>query len=312
MPTFLANFDFDDRLAGRTGGSRMPPPRRNPPPESHLFRLLTSDPVRVLVASLARGVSAAAEGPLAKAAFEPANPHRETEFEPWGWCSLADRLAGRFGAAASVVAAAERVNHRRFAAELTGGEWTRDVDAVLRRAAAGERLMMKSAQGGFGRGLRRILGPETDANLAGWVRRRCRHGGLLVEPLVPAESEYATHFDVGESGVARLGQTELTATEHGQFESSVAEPGFTADVPESVAAAAEAVRGSGYRCPLSIDSARLPGGGWRAVQDVNARWTVGRVALLASRRLGCRVEVRNDAGRWSVRTPEGDFPVAGR
>ena len=308
VPTYLANFDFDDRLAGRTGGSRMPPPLERPPSQAHLFRLLEDGLVTVVVPSLVEPSRVERDGPLAAAEFV-ADVGRE-RFEPWGWDLLAGRIGGGEPSDGHLIKAAERVNHRRFAARFGDGEWTDDAAAVLRRAAAGERIMMKSAHGSSGRGLRRVLGPESDVNLVNWVRRRCRRGGLVVEPLVPPVAEFATHFDVGDAVVV-LGTTRLEANEHGQFVMSVADPDAGFEVPKVVREAGDAARSAGYRGPLSIDSAVLPGGSLRAVQDVNARWTVGRVALLASRRIGGRVAVRNDAGRWSVRTPDGDFRLPG-
>lgn len=299
MTTYLANLDFDDRLAGKGGGAQ---PRPGPPDgNAVLWRIIAQTGDTILVPGLREPVDLSECGPLAAVHLRSPRMSGEPDFVPWGYDELARRLAGN-RLPQSVVAATRLLNDRQFAWSLEampGSFWTSDVDRILDLAAAGMRVILKPRHGGFGRGLRRVLGPESDANLVGWVRARCREGGVVIEPLIERfEVQWGSHWEMNRlsDGSVRcdfLGQTALECDEHGQFVGSVWESegvfqGQMKRLPDPILE-------SGYKGPISIDGCRCLVGGELFVgqlRDVNARWSVGRLVWQAGQTLGRSVAVR--------------------
>lgn len=294
MTRYLANLDFDSRLAGKAGGAQ---PRPGPPDENAvLLRLIAQAGDEVLVPGLPEAFDAPAVGPLAELHFRPPNMNGEADFTPWGVDVLAQRLScSRITDEQLEIVAL--LNDRRFAWELSplpsdtfavpDAFFTVDPDEILQLANKGKRLMLKPRHGGFGRGLRRILGPESDDNLKGWVAARCREGGLVVEPLLDQiAEEWGTHWDIdADAHAIWRGQTALTCDEHGQFSASCFSS-KESNFQQKKACLSDEISGSGYVGPLTVDECLV----WYGKQlchvgyrDINARWSVGRLILDAAR-----------------------------
>ena len=109
---------------------------------------------------------------------------------------------------------------------------------------------------------------------------------VTAEPRERGESEISAHFTVGEAGVTFDGLCRLWSTPTGGFHrvDPLADPApaLLTSLPVWTAVA-EAARARGYRGFLGVDAATRDGLVVRPVRDVNARWTMGRVALANGR-----------------------------
>ena len=126
-----------------------------------------------------------------------------------------------------------------------------------------------------------------------WARRRLeRSESLFLEPWVEANAEFGCQFTVPPSGPPRFeGVTGLLTDAQGVYRGSrllqpadEASSGFPdRSVLEVVERAVRRIQESGYFGPLGIDVMRYRTAGgeirWRPLQDINARLTMGRVAL---------------------------------
>lgn len=192
------------------------------------------------------------------------------------------------------------------------------VGAVAESAAAwtspaeAHRVILKAAFGMSGRERIALRGDEVlTPSVHGWINRRVEQSGAVyLEPWLDRVAEFSTHWDIGPSSTSAervqfVGRTQLLNTPHGQYVGSrvgaVADPLASDEIDpllstiESTAKqAAHAVAELGYTGPLGIDAMiyRDPAGQLcaRPIQDINARWSMGRVALALRRRLsptGC-------------------------
>jgi hypothetical protein len=162
-------------------------------------------------------------------------------------------------------------------------------------------------------------GLQFDDSQVSWIRRRVGAGGrLFFEPRVEPLCELSTHWNLVNPEVGRgteagrlvepelIGTTQLLVDRSGQYVGSIPLEHFAIDKPllgcselslsremfdqilgdaKSVTAAASSL---GYHGPISVDSMvyRGPDGEplLRPIQDVNARFTMGRLALEWCRR----------------------------
>ena len=286
MPTLhVANFDFDDRLARPERGD-LPASLRG-----------INERLRPLLEPLLKS------GDAAVVAGESVERGRFDRAVPWGvephvlhWLGTLG-LAGGFPDPAVVRA----VNGRRFQWECettlgvrpAGARWCGTAEEFADAAASlsdanPSGWVAKAEFGGSGRGVRFGAGEPTDA-VVRWVAAGCRRGGgFLVEPRLWTAAEAGVHFTVWPDGRVRHdGVTGLTSHPDGRFRRS--EPlasGEQGDWGDAVTAGERVARlaaDRGYHGPLSVDAARLTDGTLRPVQDVNARRTMGRVALETGR-----------------------------
>lgn len=181
--------------------------------------------------------------------------------------------------------------------------------ALPRLLASNERWVVKAL---FSMSAReRILGrgPATAAEM-NWIRRRIlAQGVVFLEPWVERIEEIGMQFDVPATGSPRLmGVTPMRVDERGQYAGSMFSQDHSRDHPQDhsedqpgnssdsqwdhhewAAAitvglrAAEILQSQGYFGPLGIDamSYRDSTGARqiRPLQDINARWTMGRLSL---------------------------------
>lgn len=226
---------------------------------------------------------------------------------PWGWSGSVATWASKHGCqhASPDLATVAQANSREFSSALET-EWnvgltdartirTRtDLDRVLSDAA-------KLPAGGvikanFGMSAReRILvrGATPRAQDVEWARRRIDRGDpLFFEPWVEAIAEFGCQFSVPVTGKPSLeGVTGLLTDPLGTYRGSrLAEKSgrlsgelLDANALAVVERAAERIQQLGYFGPLGIDAMqyRTAEGEirWRPLQDINARMTMGRVAL---------------------------------
>jgi hypothetical protein len=226
-----------------------------------------------------------------------------SEIVPWGWTEQVRRLAKRL----RIVPQApdqERVweaNSRVMAGEIAAtlgcpisGEGLArspgEFETLLRRAAEWPQgWIIKANYGQAGRGQLRGRGAALTTQQAARVANMLkRQNAVNVEPFLVRRAEYGVQWDVPREGPpALLGVTQLLTDERGQYLGSriLADE----DLPSGIEAvidvhrqAARQLQTAGYFGPLGIDAMlyESPQGlRWRALQDVNARWTMGRLAL---------------------------------
>ncbi len=154
---------------------------------------------------------------------------------------------------------------------------------------AGQRWVVKAEFGAAGRN--RVLGhgPLT-APQQRWIEERLRGGGLVfLEPWLEPLDEVGSQWDVARDGQPELlGLTRLITDRSGNYLGS--EFGLDDAVIDSWSDAIECARRAaldlqqrGYFGPLGVDAMRYRDASGeihvRPLQDINARWTMGRLAL---------------------------------
>lgn len=230
-------------------------------------------------------------------------PSADQRLVPWGWTSDLQGLclSTQSGSVPSMNSI-RTANSRRWsaareadwkvglpfaAAANTLDEATAAIDDILKWSP---RWVIKAEFGMSGR--ERILGagPLTDQHRRWITRRLAADGVVFVEPWVDAVREAGLQFDVPQEGPCRfLGIAEMLPSARGQYTGTLfAAPQETnpCDWSPAIAVAMRAVeelQTFGYFGPVGIDAMwyRSPDGrrACRPLQDINARWTMGRLAL---------------------------------
>lgn len=232
---------------------------------------------------------------------------KKWELVPWGWTEGAISLAERskLGVDGPPIAAVRAANSRRFSAGLEA-EWdvglpeagpvasVEQLAERLRGLADDAAWVVKAEYGMSAR--ERILGrgKELTQASAHWVTRRlARDHVVFYEPWVDREEEAGIQIDIPKAGSPQLvGVTGLLNDERGSYLGSRFHPDealvsrFAPAVDLALAAAVRA-QALGYFGPFGVDAMRYRSAGGalrlRGLQDVNARWTMGRVSLGARR-----------------------------
>ena len=232
---------------------------------------------------------------------------RGVECVPWGWSSEVRTFMKRVGGIgqgpsddavrfANSRATSERLE-REWGVGLSGAsrlDSLEGLDEAIRNLADERRRWVVKAE--FGMSAReRMIGQgapvESDKN---WVRRRLvSHSAVFFEPWVDRIEEAGIQMEVPVDGPPRLiGLTPMRVDVRGQYEGSWfaysdARFQFDSDIwrgaVEIALRAATELQSHGYFGPLGIDAMlyrdeqgtpRI-----RPLQDINARWTMGRLSL---------------------------------
>jgi hypothetical protein len=224
------------------------------------------------------------------------------EIIPWGWNQDVVRWAETHQLPitppqVSVVATA---NSRGFSTEfetrlgvgLAGQATCASFSEVRQAIHHFDRWLIKGQFAASGR--ERIAGRDwrLSNEQAAWIERRlAADGQVFAEPLVKIVSEAGMQWDVPrdhDRPPTLVGVTGLISDERGQYVASVFESGDRIanewrDAVETTRIVAADLQQRGYHGPLGIDSARyIDVGGavrLRPLQDINARWTMGRLSL---------------------------------
>ncbi|MCA9053206.1 MAG: hypothetical protein KDA75_05180 [Planctomycetaceae bacterium] len=227
---------------------------------------------------------------------------------PWGWTRQLLSHCQHLGLAIPEhppVDVVQRVNSRRFSIALedrfdsspSGVRWIESMDQfrdhlkqLVAQISDEARWVLKanlsnsSRERLIGRG--HHLSPRDHT----WIESRLeRDGGLALEPWLDVIAEAGVQFDIAPSGnVELLGVTPQVTDPAGHYRGSLfTTPGNVVDEwrdeVDGALAAAEAVAAEGYFGPLGIDLCRYRNVHGvvrsRPLQDINARWTMGRLSL---------------------------------
>ena len=148
--------------------------------------------------------------------------------------------------------------------------------------------ILKSEFGGAGRESRRGQGPLT-SDIARWAAKRfARQLAIVVEPRLDGIAEAGVQFQIDRLGdVEYLGITECIARPNGVFVASrlltTDEEAIWRDAVMIGECFARRIAETGYHGPLGIDAMRFRDKNGiehlRPIQDINARYTMGRLAL---------------------------------
>ena len=221
---------------------------------------------------------------------------------PWGWTHEIRRWVPRgVRIDAPPQDAVRSANSRRFSMALEH-EWgvgllgacllcqEADVaDALKQLTAHADRWVMKAE---FGMSARERLlgrGRNLDASAWTWLRKRLACGSVALEPWVERLDEVGVQFDIPSRGDPRLvGITPLLTDPTGVYRGSRfgADPFLQREWAEAIGVcrrAAVRLQESGYFGPAGFDAMRYRAADGsihvRPLQDINARWTMGRLAL---------------------------------
>ncbi|MBW3543254.1 MAG: hypothetical protein KY476_23615 [Planctomycetes bacterium] len=268
-----------------------------------------------------------------------ASSAREVVCCPWGWTPAVRRRAAEHGWTfhAPTDAAVRRANSRRFSFAIEQETATappgacavhsiEDLAGALRTLPADvDRWLLKAEFGASARERFLGRGREPTADCVGWLRRRLNRDRVaFFEPWLEIVTEAGIQFTIpNESGAEPVleGVTPLLTDSGGRYIGSrfhasadppwppLSKGGNGCAWEHAVAMGVEVcrrLRELGYFGPVGIDAARYRDGEGnlrlRPVQDVNARWTMGRLGLGLRRLLAAR-----ECGSWlHVRPRLGD------
>ena len=235
---------------------------------------------------------------------------------PWGWTKKSQLFAVRHGVADGLlpeVAAIRQANSRSFNAQfdVVVGDNSEDqpfgikfgcvchsMDNVLNairqlRSKGFDRWVAKPQISHAGRNRLLVTGETLNSQQNGWLRKRL-DDGVYVEPWVELLREYSVQFDVprSESGSNPaspkfLGMTELLNDHVGRYAGNLllaaSEHPDVAAMVEHGLLVCEAAQRVGYFGPIGIDGFQFADQqgnvGFRVCNDINARFTMGRLAL---------------------------------
>ncbi|MEK6259658.1 MAG: hypothetical protein AABP62_13655 [Planctomycetota bacterium] len=233
---------------------------------------------------------------------------RGVECIPWGWTDDVRRLCDKHVWVRNDPPheAVRAANSRRFSAALErewlcgldfAGEATslQEIDRLIAFHDPESRWVVKAEFGMSGR--ERILGcgPPTEVNRNWIAKRLASHGVVFFEPWVERFDEVGIQIDIPREGEPQLiGVAPMNVDVRGQYagsslmrheESTWATSRFTQlkTATEVAVRAAKRLQELGYFGPLGIDAMHYAAAdgplGLRSLQDINARWTMGRLSL---------------------------------
>lgn len=315
---FLGNYDFEHQLAGEVyampGGST---PTINAMFASCWIGLAEDGDLISLPGRLSPDFNFyLREAGLPCVEFSPGWPNQsqaaEIELVPWGWSSEVKEIAARkgFEIDAPEASAVQTVNSRRFSfaceqeweLALPGSQQVHDLDEL--QSAIKELLQHPECQGhgwvvkaDYSMSAReRMLGQgkEITETVRSWAEKRfTMQQPLFLEPWVNRQDEAGLQFFIPREGAPQwIGLAPLVCDARGKYRGS--RISVDAQTEEEWQPAievghrvAERVQQTGYFGPLGIDAMCYADAQgtlkWRPIQDVNARYTMGRLALGFSR-----------------------------
>lgn len=243
------------------------------------------------------------------------------EIVPWGWSGSIVKEWGAAEGAGPPLEVVRWANSREFSCELEaqlgvslpGAGVVRSMEELQQRLRQINRPWILKAN--FGMSGREQLRGSGELTLpqVGWCKNRLKRDGLVVfEPRLEVVREVGLQFEIERSGEVRLlGGCELLVDQRGEYLGSgcgqfdLSTEGWLkgASLAEL---ACERLASKGYFGPVGIDQMeyRVQGGGTaiRAIQDINARWTMGRLALEWGKRFPERHRLRWRHGSFGERS----------
>ncbi|QDT99668.1 hypothetical protein [Gimesia aquarii] len=325
---FLGNFDFEHQLAnevyGTSGGAA---PVLNASLASCWVSLAEDGDLISIPGKISAEFTTQLEyAGLPRVEFTNQWPSQadaaSLQLVPWGWSSEMLQIAKSKGLQANAppTAAVQTVNARTFSFQceqewdllLAGSQQLENLEelesavcALQNHQASQEASWVVKAN--FSMSARERIqgqGGQLTDQMRGWARKRFAQGQtLFLEPWVNRKAEAGLQFEIPSQGAPQfVGVALLRSDTHGQYrgsqitvdEQTLEEWQPAIEVGQRVARRAQQ---AGYFGPLGIDAMcywdEKGKRQWRPIQDVNARHTMGRLALGFSRFLES-----NQAASW--------------
>jgi len=333
---FLGNFDFEYSLSSENSRQPTGPVQRMNEELASVWVAVADDGDFIWTpAAVEEGFfdELASQGlPVLQAVTELRQIDRTIDVCPWGWTDewrcRADEHNWRFAAPQQSVI--REVNSRRFSADLerswgtgiTGAAVIRSIDelppAIGRIPTGTDRWVVKAEFGMSARERMLHSGRVPDESVLNWVRKHLRADGIvLLEPWVEPVEEAGLQYTVPWSGMPVFeGVVPLLCDSSGVYRGSQ----FSLDVEaelrwmpaiETGMRVARLLKQRGYFGPLGIDAMRYRDTEGaeriRPLQDINARHTMGRLALGLRRLLK-----PGQYASWLYARPPADSPDAPR
>lgn len=219
---------------------------------------------------------------------------------PWGWTAGWQEFAQQHCCESNLpgLNGVRRWNSREFQWEvcteygclLDGEGCFHDAVAVVEHLekSNGQRFVIKANFGFAGRGQRRVATTLTEADHRWLTNTLHRTGAVTVEPWLKNVCELGGQWEISQQGEVQLiGLTHLLSTSQGAYAGTCTRlPQLAQEFASAVVSAQrnviELLRDEGYAGPVGIDAMLHEYAGeirLRPVQDVNVRWTMGRLAL---------------------------------
>ncbi len=229
------------------------------------------------------------------------NVETAVELVPWGWTDelLLTARVKNWQHPAIDPTVVKWANSRRTSSDmetawnvgLPGAKSCRTLDEIastINALPAPQRWVVKAEFGMSGRERQVGQGPLTTPAINWIARRMAADGVVFFEPWVERVDEVGILFDVFSNGEPQLvGVAPMLIAPGGHYRGSWFAPPanpspWWTDAVDVATRAARELQARGYIGPLGIDAMhyRLPDGtiGVRPLQDINARWTMGRLA----------------------------------
>ena len=226
-------------------------------------------------------------------------------FTPWGWTPTAVEVGEKAGASVRPVPfeVVRRVNSKLWShalevelgVALEGAATAATLEELSEAAAracpgAGDKWVVKSPFGFAAR--ERVLGrgPRVEGPQAVWAARRLARGETLIfQPWLEVVREYGVCVEVRRDGSHRVQgfsdlQTNGAGTGVGYVLGRPPEPRRAAELERIAAAVCARLHAEGYCGPAGLDAVEHAGG-LHPLLEVNARYTMGFVALAVERAL---------------------------
>lgn len=302
------NADFETELAAPAGHYRRTPPsvqlnRRLAP---HLLRLARPGDALLVEGPWPEQLQAEAKSRGVEL-VSPESPGRQggRVFTPWGWTPSAVAAGAGAGAVVRPVALeiVKRVNSKLWShalevelgITLPGAALSSTVEelrgAIARACPApGDKWVIKSPYGFAAR--ERVLGrgPVLEAAQGRWCERRFARGETLIfQPWLAVVREYGVVAEIADDGAFTVHgvsdlQTNGAGTGTGYVLGRPPAPERLRELGRVAALACERLFAEGYAGPVGVDALEHAGG-LHPLLEINARYTMGFVALAAEREL---------------------------
>jgi hypothetical protein len=309
------NADFETELAASAEGAYRRPSsylalnRRLAP---HLLRLAgAGDALLVEEPPSESFISEAARRGVELLTLDSARRQADRIFTPWGWTPGVVALGGRVGARVAPVAVetVRRVNSKLWSHALeqelgigmpgacAAGSFAELADALARACPrADDKWVIKSPFGFAAR--ERVLGrgARLEGAQATWVRRRFAAGETLIfQPWLDRVREYGVTLEIAPGGEINLHgisdlQTNGAGTGTGYLLGRKIDSARRAELETIARVVGARLFREGYTGPAGMDALEHAGG-LHPLLEINARYTMGFVALAVERELQPRTPI---------------------
>lgn len=300
---FLGNFEFEYQLAGL---KQTPPPLKRITQElTYCWLGLARQKDRLLIDSLPEEdfsehlKSQGLECPRLLTVEELNKSSDLSEFNliPWGWSEAALKFAHthRFTTHAPSIESVRRINHRQWAAEQEAETISQlvysltDLEKQLQSIDPSNNWVLKSGWGMSGRDRISGSGHHLPEAVRNWAKKRLTQSSPLIwEQWLTRIEEVGIQIEIPDEGEPKLIDiVPMLVDRNGQYRGSLLLPLDQLkqnwnEAIQQIKEVAMKIQSAGYYGPVGFDVMRYQADSGepllRVHQDINARYTMGRLA----------------------------------